>query len=285
MVGAGSVKGRMRGALRQGLEMTQHGATAPCTAIPAMPDIVLHHFLFSHYNEKARWALAYKAAAHRRVTQTPGLHAAQMNKLTGKTSTPALLIDGEPVSGSAALIDRLERVFPEPPLYPADAALREQALAWQVRLDDQLGPASRSVVWGVLIDTPRYTASLFGQHLNPVVQLGYSLVLRLARQQIVQVNSVRPADIASARALLAPAMDEIAAAVETSGYLVGEAFSVADLTAACLLSPMMDLRSPDMHRPEPHPPALQALVDEYAGHPAIAWAYRMFEQHRPANPH
>ena len=246
-----------------------------------MSEIVLHHFLFSHYNEKARWALAYKQVPHRRVGVIPGPHTRSMLRLSGQTKTPILQVDGEAVPGSAALIDRLESLFPEPPLYPAEPTEREQALAWQERLDEQLGPDTRSIVWGVLIEDPAYAARLFGHELNPLFKFLYGKLLARARSGIVKVNGVTPKNIARARQNVAALLDEIATAVEAGGYLVGGRFSVADLTAASLMSPVLRLTHADMRRPEPIPPALEALLDEYAAHPAMVWAVDMFRQHRP----
>lgn len=246
-----------------------------------MSELVLHHFLFSHYNEKARWALAYKQLPHRRVGVIPGPHVKAMRKLSGQTATPVLVVDDEVIAGSAALIDRLETLYPEPALYPPEGPEREQALAWQARLDDQLGPDTRSIVWGVLLENPGYAARLFGHDLNAVLKFFYGKLLARARDGIVKVNRVTPKNIARARQEVAVLLDEIAAAVSRSGYLVGDRFSVADLTAASLLSPLLWLEHADMRRPEPLPPALQALLEEYASHPAAEWAQNMFNQHRP----
>lgn len=246
-----------------------------------MSDIVLHHFLFSHFNEKARWALAYKNLPHQRVGVIPGVHAKRMRQLSGQTKTPVLVVDGKIVCGSAALINELETRFPEPALYPADAAARAQALAWQERVDTQLGPDTRSIVWGVLIENPGYTARMFGRDLNPVLQYGYGHMLKRGRRLIVKLNRVSPDNLARARIAVEKMLDEIAAGVSATGYLAGSAFSVADLAAASLLSPLLRLEYADMRRPEPMPPALTALIDEYAPHPAMIWAAEMFRQHRP----
>lgn len=246
-----------------------------------MTKLVLHHFLYSHYNEKARWALEFKRIQHQRRTMIPGLHARPMKKLAGKTSTPALVIDGTAVSGSAALIDRLEAMYPEPALYPQAETLRDKALDWQQRADAELGPAARSIVWGVLIDNPAYTARVFGRDLNPLFRYVYGHMLSGARDQIVKMNKVSAADVEQARELVSAWLIEVENAVSQTGYLAGASFSVADLTVASLLSPFLLLNHQDMRRPEPYPAALTELLDEYASNPAIQWAREMFDRHRP----
>lgn len=53
-----------------------------------MSDIVLHQFAFSHFNEKARWALQYKGVDYKRESYLPSLHMPQIKKLSGQSYTP-----------------------------------------------------------------------------------------------------------------------------------------------------------------------------------------------------
>ena len=75
-------------------------------------------------------------------------------------------------------------------------------------------------------------------------------------------------------------LDEIAAHTRATGYLVGDRFTVADLTAAALIAPLTRPPVADMQRPEPMPPALNALLETYAAHPAIAWVTHCYATHR-----
>src|SRR5262245_66603262 len=92
--------------------------------------LVLHQFVGSHFNEKARWALDWKGLPHRRRTYFPGPHAPAMLRLSGQRTTPVLVIDGEVIAGSAAILAALEERFPEGPILPTDheLAAREVAL-------------------------------------------------------------------------------------------------------------------------------------------------------------
>ena len=64
---------------------------------------------FSHYNEKARWALDLKGVPHERVSLMPGPHAPRMLRLTGRTQTPALVdeMDDQVAADYAAMPERL----------------------------------------------------------------------------------------------------------------------------------------------------------------------------------
>ncbi len=247
-----------------------------------MPSIVLHQFPYSHYNDKARWALAYKGLAHARRDYLPGPHLPAIRRLSGHSQTPVLEIDGEVVAGSAAIIDRLERRVREPALYPADPAARAAALDWQARLDTSVGPAVRTVLFAVLIAEPAYLCRLFAGERSALVRAAYRASFPFARPLMARGNGVdSQASIDAAVARTAAALDEVADAVASTGYLVGDAFSVADLSAAALLAPLCDPPAVDMQRPRPRPPALDGLLAAYAGHPAIRWCTEMYARHRP----
>ena len=81
---------------------------------------VLYHIEVSHYNEKARWALDYKGVPHRRKAPMPMAHMAWAAAMTrGKSKTfPILRMNGDTIHDSTKIIERLERDYPEPPLYP-----------------------------------------------------------------------------------------------------------------------------------------------------------------------
>src|SRR2546426_470962 len=90
---------------------------------------VLWQFRFSHFNEKARWALDWKGIAHVRRSLLPGFHVPRVLWMTGQKSVPVLVLDRETIHDSTRIIERLERLRPEPALYPADDAARRRAPA------------------------------------------------------------------------------------------------------------------------------------------------------------
>ena len=73
-------------------------------------------------------ALERKGISYRRVDQLPVLHRIGMRarRFDGCT-VPGLVIDGRKVHGSSAILRELDRLEPEPPLFPADPALRPRA--------------------------------------------------------------------------------------------------------------------------------------------------------------
>lgn len=246
------------------------------------PRIVLHQFQRSHFNEKARWALDWKGLPHVRETYLPGPHVPQMKRLSGQTATPVLVIDGEVIAGSARILAELDRRFPERPLHPADPELRRRALALQQRFDDEVGPAIRTLLFSVLIPEPDYLCEIFASSKPAPVRWLYRRSLPLVKAMIARANAAHdPRDVERARVRTEQALDEVAKTIGPSGQLAGDAFCVADLTAAALLSLLAEPKHPDMARPQPVPARVAELVARYASHPAIAWVNEQYERHRP----
>ena len=106
---------------------------------------LLWHIPLSHYNEKVRWALDYKGIAHRRRVLGPD-YLIRAWRATGQGKLPILWLDGQAIADSTRIIAALEERYPEPPLYPHDAAARRRALALEDDLDETLGPALRAAI-------------------------------------------------------------------------------------------------------------------------------------------
>jgi glutaredoxin len=70
---------------------------------------ILWHLKVSNYNEKARWALDYKGIPHIRRAEVPGQHAKLARRLTGESTFPVLVLDGEAIGDSTRIIEALER--------------------------------------------------------------------------------------------------------------------------------------------------------------------------------
>jgi glutathione S-transferase len=243
--------------------------------------VVLHQFQQSHFNEKARWGLDWKRVAHRRVTWLPGPHAPFIRRLSGQTATPVLVLRGRVIAGSARILDALEERFPERPLLPAHPELRRQALAIQAEFDAEVGPAARTAIFSVLLAEPGYLCKIFAAGKPAPQRWLYRALLPLAKPMIARANGVGDrASIERAFERTRRALDFVEKQVGPSGYLVGDAFSVADLCCASLLALLVDPRHPDMRRPQPMPASVQEFLARWSGHPATRWVLEQYARHR-----
>lgn len=243
--------------------------------------IELHQFSHSHFNEKARWALDYKAVPHVRLNYLPGSHAPQIWRLSGQSQVPVLRIDGRAVHGSATIVDVIEQRFPSPPLYPADVAARTEALSIQARLDEELGPQIRLAIFAATIDDADFLVGTFGSEKAEWKRKAYRMAFPVVRAVMKKSMNITPETGCRGKERVDKILDFLAEKTAATGYLVGDSFTVADLAGAALLGPVSLVDHPDMQQPSPLPPRYEALCAEWSQHPAIAWSREMWRKHRP----
>jgi glutathione S-transferase len=246
-------------------------------------ELELFQFRHSHYNEKVRWALDYKQLPYKRTDLLPGPHRGLIKKLTGQGRTPVLRINSQYVHDSGWIIERLELIYKDAPrLFPTDAADRERAYEIARHFDFVVGPATRACAFVAMLDEPDYVARLFSAGQPWLRRAAYRASLPLFKGRIKKANDIADAiAIKRANRLVDENMESIRKLTFKKRYLAGEAFSIADLTAAAMLAPLIDPPHPDMRNPVPMPKALAELTEKWRDHPAGRWALEMYERHRP----
>jgi glutathione S-transferase len=241
---------------------------------------VLWQFTSSHFNEKARWALDFKYVAHIRHSLVPGFHVPVVKRMTGKTQVPVLKLNGAIITDSTRIIEALEAAYPEPPLYPADADERRRALALEDYFDEELGPYIRRWIFFEARDYPEFFHAAFVSHASTAVQLARRAVSPLIAPMMRRLMDINPESAKVAYQKMLDAMDYLEKALRPSGYLAADRFTVADLTAAALLSPIV--RPPEF----PYgsdlvpPPPIAKVRAELEPRPAFQWTLRIYREHR-----
>lgn len=195
----------------------------------------------SHYSEKTRWALAWKGVEHRRRSPVPGAHMAIALWLTrgAHYTFPVLSIDGQRIGDSTAIVAALEERYPEPPLYPADVTERRRALELEEFFDEELGPYVRQLAWYEFGNDPESFAKLMEQTAPKPLAKFSGPTAAYARAYTALRFRAGDAEAAErGRAKVLAALDRLELELGDDDYLVGEGFSVADLTAASLFYPV-----------------------------------------------
>jgi glutathione S-transferase len=246
-------------------------------------DLELFQFRFSHYNEKVRWALDYKGLPHKRTDLLPGPHVSTIRRHTGQTQVPVLRMNDEYVHDSAWIIERLEMIFEDTPrLFPSDEPTRDRAREIARHFDFVVGPASRICAFDAMLDDTDYIARMFATGQPWLPRTLYRASLPLLKGKIRKVNAMTtPREIAEAQRLVEANMESIVKITFKTGYLAGDSFTIADLTAAALLAPLIDPPHPDMRKESPMPEALARITQKWRDHPAGRWVLQMYERHRP----
>ena len=88
--------------------------------------IRVHRIPFSTNVERVALAAGFKGVGIDWVDHSADDRAAVI-EVSGQSLVPVAEFDGEVVSGSMRIVDRIERDHPEPTLYPEDAADRARA--------------------------------------------------------------------------------------------------------------------------------------------------------------
>jgi glutathione S-transferase len=243
----------------------------------------LFQFKISHFNEKARWALDYKGIEHTRRSLLPGPHKFTVKRLSGQEQVPVLRVADRVIPGSDAIIDYVEAARAEPALYPRDPALKRRALEVQAKFDADVGPAIRLALFHDLLGDQRYFASLLTIGQPRLARVGYRTIFPLVRVLMSRAMQINADNAERAREVVRGAYDLVAKESAATGYLVGDRFSVADLTAAALLAPGVEMDPSPFAYEKPFPPVLRAWWSRWREHPGTAWVKTMFARHRGAS--
>ena len=241
---------------------------------------VLWHLKVSHYNEKVRWALDYKRIPHVRRAETPGRHQAIAQRLTGDRTFPVLVVDGRAIGDSSAIIGELERRHPEPPLYPADPAARGRALEIEDFFDEELGPYTRRLALNAMLPDRELVLGAFAPDLSRGRRVAMRVTFPLVRRRVISEFDLDHPGIEAARAKLRAAGTRFRSELGPSGYLVGDGFTVADLTVAALVAPLIAPEQFPYPQPQRRHPRLAEVRAALAEEGLAEWAREMYARHR-----
>lgn len=194
---------------------------------------------------------------------------------------PVLSLDGRNIGDSTAIVAALEERCPDPALYPADVAERRRALELEDYFDEELGPHIRQLAWYELGNDRERFAELMEQ-TAPAPLAKFSRPTA-AYARFYTALRFRARDAAAAergRAKVLAALDRLEAELGDDEYLVGEEFSVADLTAASLFYPLAQPEEGPLRADSPSAQGFEAFRKPLEERHGIQWVKEMFRRHR-----
>ena len=241
---------------------------------------LLWQYSFSNFNEKVRWTLDYKRIPHRRQSLLPmGPRSLWFSRGTG--TLPALDLNGERIVDSTRIIAALEERHPDPPLYPADRGERDRAIALEDYFDEHAGHDVRRLGFMEWWNEREFGAAIFTTDQPASVRFGVRKVQGIVRPVLWRFTDRRygfdQESLERSRAAIAAALDRIEAERGGGDYLVGQSFTVADLTAAALLYSLVWPPEDQYELPELPP---SAVLDSIKDHPALEWLRGIWRRHR-----
>ena len=240
----------------------------------------------SHYCEKARWALDRGGVDYVEDGYMPAMHfpavmralagtgAGETGKASTRYSTPVLVGEG----GARWTHSREIARFACPDLF---ASADAEALA--DHFDDELGPHSRRMVYWFMLGEPARLVQLAQDNVSARQARVFRLMLPAAVPMLRRALSVTASGYERSSTKVAAIADDVAERLaDGRPYLMGEDFTIADLTFAALFAPVVlpPEYDAELGEVEGLPGELQAIVQHYRATPAGQFALRMFADHR-----
>ena len=195
----------------------------------------------SHPSMAARRMLELKGIEYRRVDLMPVISRAVLKLLRFPGVTiPALRIDGERITGSREIAEALDRIQPEPPLFPADPEARvavEDAERWG---GEVLQDGVRRILWNAIKRDKRPLRSYSeGAKLGVSVGLAVATAAPIIAAEL-RINDVTDDAVEADLAAFPGWLDRIDGWI-AEGVLGGDPPNAADLQIASSLRLAMTL--------------------------------------------
>ncbi len=206
----------------------------------------------SHPAIAAQAMLEHKGIAFKRTDLLPVISKGALRAVGFKgTTVPALKIDGAKVQGSRQIARELERLRPEPPLFPADPEKRAAVEEAERFGDEELQHPIRQILWWGL---KRDKAPLRSYSEGARIGLPIGLAMKTAAPIVALSARFNEASDENARADVAalPAMLDKVDELIAAGTLNGDQLNAADFQIAPsigLAMTMDDLRPAIEGRP------------------------------------
>jgi glutathione S-transferase len=237
---------------------------------------------FSHFCEKARWALDRAGLPYREETHVPILSWRASLPAGGRRTVPCLVTGSGVQADSTDILRWVDRHGGAPALFPEQPEAAEIARL-EEDFDRRLGPASRRLAYFHLLEHRDLLRRLLvSAGTGWEARLG-GTIFPLLRALIVRGLKVNAAGAERSRRVVDETFTQVEARLaDGRPYLCGDRFTAADLTFAALASPLLlpEAMAGLFPLGERKDTPLWRLVDTYRAHPAGRFALRLYEKER-----
>ncbi|QQS12698.1 MAG: glutathione S-transferase C-terminal domain-containing protein [Rhodospirillales bacterium] len=144
----------------------------------------------------------------------------------------------------------------------------------------RLGPRIRRGALAAALADLDYFRDIFAEGQGAAARTVYRLLLPMARGLVRKGNSITPESVVDGERATREGLDFVATQSAATGYLVGDAFSVADLTAAAMLAMAVDPPDSTMARPRPMSAPLREWIERWGTHAGADWVREIYARHR-----
>ncbi len=250
----------------------------------AVTDLVLVTIPFSHYCEKARWALDRAGLSYEERAHLPLAHYLPVRLVGGRKTVPVLKTRDRTLTDSTDILHWIDAQLTEPKrLFPEDPALLAEVNRWENLFDEKLGPAARRWAYGHLLPDTANTRRLMQKNVPAAESFAVGVGFPVARALIGRGLNVNQKSCQRSLDRMREIFAEVSAALSDGReYLVGGRLTAADVAFAALANPVLfPTRSDRWLCPKDElPAAMRETVDEFRSTPAGAWALGLYDRHR-----
>ncbi len=238
----------------------------------------------SHYCEKARWGLAHAGLEFEEDAHLQGFHYLAVRSYSSKGMVPVLVAGQETICDSTAILQFLDHHYvPERrKLYPD--SFRKEIEALEERFDSSLGVETRRWVYLRWMSQPSREVLAIAAQGVPLWERALApMLFPVMRHYLNSYLKVTPRRVEAGLKIIAAIFDEVGERLaDGRAFLVGDTFTAADLSFACMAAPILlppeyGIRLPT---PEEAPAEARAEVERFRNHPAGRFVLRLYEEHR-----
>lgn len=192
--------------------------------------LTLYHGTTSVCSAKVRLALAEKGLAwegHVLDLQRGDQHRSDYLALNPNAVVPTLVHDGAVIIESTIILEYLEETFPQTPLMPALPVLRARVREWMKLVDEKLHAATGTMTFAtanrkvLMRKTPEELEAHFARIPDPAY--------RARQREAVELGLAAPT-VKGAAAVFRKAFARMDASLRENAFLVGDAYSLADIS-------------------------------------------------------
>jgi glutathione S-transferase len=238
----------------------------------------------SHYCEKARWALERAGIPYREERHVQGIHRLASRHAGGGGTVPVLVTPDGVLGESEEIVAWAdERTPSRHRLFPATGVARSEAAHLCRRLDAELGPRGRRLMYVHMLAQRKLTLRFNNQGVprweGAAIRYGWPLAVRFVGREL----GIRPGIEVEDEAVVWRELDFVAELLaDGRPHLCGERFGAADLTFAALCAPMVVPPGYGVSLPQPDalPAPTEALVMRAREHPAGRYALALYTDYR-----
>ena len=249
----------------------------------AAPKLRLITIAPSHYCEKARWGLDRVGARYREELHLPLFHFLATMRLGRKSHTVPILVTphGE-LTDSTDILRHLDGwVAEKARLYPEEHRAEVEEL--EELFDSELGPATRR--WGYcwVLEHPAAFDAMFEGAAPRVERIGFRAaqpaIKRVMRQVFKVSEKAKVRSLERIKSVFAKTDARLAGGKK---FLVGDRFTAADLTLACLAAPALGPEGNRAQTPPRHILPMEMLkdIDALRATPTGEHVLRLFKEER-----